>query len=311
VFRHQWVLVRNERPMVPSPTKTPLPSKHCDSEEAARLLSVYLRPWVLSHRHASERVLHLSELDRVEVPRCRLRLRTKQKPPGHSSFYDAWCWYLDGHVVSEHAWDCIRKLLAMCLARGSKTRDRDNGSEGVGPIPPCLVLDCNLDLVHKVLGKIFTGVESEDTPAPNAKQPKSLAKTLRNRHWHAVRLGREMWQTAGLANDGVASIDASGGRATPDVQAFLKKALKKKSSESEEPMPFAGVNAPVAALYALLPRGGPCLLDQWLLDLHKSDEPPKEEQVAILRCVINRVKYERDAERLDLAEHRARQLRQP
>ena len=76
-------------------------------------------------------------------------------------------------------------------------------------------------------------------------------------------------------------------------------------------MPFAGVNAPAAALYAHLPRGGPCPLDQWLLDLHKSDEPPKEEQVAILRCVINRVKYERDAERLDLAEHRARQLRQP
>ena len=119
-------------------------------------------------------------------------------------------------------------MLAMCIARGCKNRDRDKGGEGDGPIPPDLALDRNLDLVHKVLGKIFTGDESEDAPAPNAKQPKSLAKALRYRHWVAVRLGRTMWQTEDVANDGVASIDASGGRATPDVQAFLKKSFEEE-----------------------------------------------------------------------------------
>ena len=69
-------------------------------------------------------------------------------------------------------------MLAMCIARGCKTRDRDNGSERDGPIPPDLALDRNLDLVHKVLGNIYTGGESEDAPAPDAKQPKSLAKAL-------------------------------------------------------------------------------------------------------------------------------------
>ena len=214
MFRHQWVLVRNERQMVPSPRKTPLPSKYHNGDEAARLLSLYLRPWVLSHRHVSDHVPHLSELDRFEAPLCPRRLTKKQSPTGHS-FHRAWCWYLDGHVVSDHARRCIKNMLLMCIARGCKRRDRDNEGEGEGDerIPQDLALDRDIDLVHKVLSRIFTDDGGEVASAPDAKQPKSLAKAIRYRHWSAVRLGRSMWQTAGLASDGVASIDSSGGRA--------------------------------------------------------------------------------------------------
>ena len=85
----------------------------------------------------------------------------------------------------------------------------------------------------------------------------------------------------------------------------------KKPSDDDKLMPFVGSNAPVAGLYANLPRSGECLLQKWLLDLQNSAEPPKAEQVPILECVIQRLKYECLQERRDLQAQRKKALRQP
>ena len=309
-FRHQWVLERNVRPMVPSPSKTPLPSKYHDSEDAARLLSVYLRPWVLSHRHACDHVPHLCQLSAFEESTRYLRKQPRKLP--EYSFYKAFTWYNDGHIVSEHARHCIQGFLSMCIARGCASRDRDTVEGGEGPVPEDRLLDRSLGLVHRVLRSTFLGEEPE--AKAHAKQPKSISDAIRHRHWNAVRLGRAMWQTEDVPSSavGVGSFDASGTRATPDTKAFFKTALKmKKPSDDDKLMPFVGSNAPVAGLYTKLPRSGECPLQKWLLDLQNSAEPPKAEQVPILECVIQRLKYECLQERRDLQAQRKKALRQP
>ena len=40
-FRHTWLIVRRERPVVPCPVQTPLPGKRMPKERRAILFSVY------------------------------------------------------------------------------------------------------------------------------------------------------------------------------------------------------------------------------------------------------------------------------
>ncbi len=43
-LRHRAVLVRNDRPKVPAPERSPMPSANKSEEERCRIFSVYLRP---------------------------------------------------------------------------------------------------------------------------------------------------------------------------------------------------------------------------------------------------------------------------
>ena len=62
-LRHRAVLVRNARLLVPQPEGTPMPTQRFSAEERGRMLSVYLRPWVLHRRYASPHVPHIADLD--------------------------------------------------------------------------------------------------------------------------------------------------------------------------------------------------------------------------------------------------------
>ena len=46
-FRHEWIMVLQARPFVPQPSGAPMPEKQHTPEERSRILSLYLRPWVL------------------------------------------------------------------------------------------------------------------------------------------------------------------------------------------------------------------------------------------------------------------------
>ena len=76
-FRHEWVLTRNHKPRVPCPESTPLPHKTNTTEERAEYCGVYLRPWVLLRRDASQHVPFLADLDIVptasQAPRRKRR----------------------------------------------------------------------------------------------------------------------------------------------------------------------------------------------------------------------------------------------
>ena len=43
-FRHRWYLRRRQRPMVPSPTGTPMPDRQNTQEGSRKLFSLYMRP---------------------------------------------------------------------------------------------------------------------------------------------------------------------------------------------------------------------------------------------------------------------------
>ena len=83
-FRHEWVMVLQARPFVPQPSGAPMPDKRHTVEERARILSVYLRPWVLSRCDISTHVPHLTELNTVrhwnEITRDVVRKRCKTTP---------------------------------------------------------------------------------------------------------------------------------------------------------------------------------------------------------------------------------------
>ena len=71
-FRHQWILRRRKRPMVPAPSHTPMPDKQSTREGKSRLFSLYMRPWVLDRRFASRHVPHITDLDVVYDKEARL-----------------------------------------------------------------------------------------------------------------------------------------------------------------------------------------------------------------------------------------------
>ena len=83
-FRHEWVMVLQARPFVPQPGGAPMPTKSHTVEERTRILSVYLRPWVLSRYDVSTHVPHLTELNTVrqwkEITRAAVRKRCKTTP---------------------------------------------------------------------------------------------------------------------------------------------------------------------------------------------------------------------------------------
>ena len=120
-LRHHWILVRNDRPLTPSPVRTKMPEQvkknplapWRQKEEQARLYSVYMRPWTLVRSQATKHVPHLADLNQafpteqqkvvlcllgrnieqaVELPRLSTEkiLRSKQNVP---TFARAWKWY--------------------------------------------------------------------------------------------------------------------------------------------------------------------------------------------------------------------------
>ena len=58
-------MVLQARPFVPQPSGAPMPEKRHTIEERCRILSVYLRPWVLLKCDGSPNVPHLLELNTV------------------------------------------------------------------------------------------------------------------------------------------------------------------------------------------------------------------------------------------------------
>jgi hypothetical protein len=94
-FRHEWVMVLQPRPFVPQPSGAPMPSSHHTVEERARLLSVYLRPWILLRCFVSTHVPHLTDLntvrhwDKVTRDSVRKRRKTTLASPQRCSYREA------------------------------------------------------------------------------------------------------------------------------------------------------------------------------------------------------------------------------
>ena len=62
-FRLSWVLIKRNRPVIPCPEITPLPSRKSTKYVRAKLCSIYLRPWTLISSLATSEVPFLTDLD--------------------------------------------------------------------------------------------------------------------------------------------------------------------------------------------------------------------------------------------------------
>ena len=61
-FRSLWCLQKRLIPKVPCPENTPLPNRRVSKETRAKIFSIYLRPWTLAKRLATDMVPFLSDL---------------------------------------------------------------------------------------------------------------------------------------------------------------------------------------------------------------------------------------------------------
>ena len=160
-FRHEWILRKCYRPMVPSMDGVKMPDREKTREERCRLFSLYMRPWVLDATHESIYVPHLRNLGFIPCAQPdsvkRRRLTQKQTGPlsGRRRYEAAWRWYLRGHIVSRHAQRLITQFLAASCGK-SKTRDVVEECEAkiVSDGGRVASPDLSLERVHNVISQI-------------------------------------------------------------------------------------------------------------------------------------------------------------
>ena len=163
-LRHRWIMVRCFRPRVPQPTNTPFLKKTMDANEKARILSVYLRPWVLQRTRASAHVPHIADLDIVItdalVPKRPVRrLRGKQATEPQQlprNYHTAWTDYRSQHVVSHHAARLIQNFL---LTQMPESAEADVEDEFTNTKAPWVEVDttwASTNRIHEMLATATT-----------------------------------------------------------------------------------------------------------------------------------------------------------
>ena len=146
--RSQFFLRRRLREVVPSP-QGPMPHRGVNNREhRAKLYSLYVRPWVLIRSHATPRVPHLANLDKVVLRRwdsanadsrsvmvqrrCVGKQNLLADPRARwdwnwsvRSYDEAWRRYIRGNVVSDHAERLIRNFLSVMAGTGKHNDEEE------------------------------------------------------------------------------------------------------------------------------------------------------------------------------------------
>ena len=134
-----------------------MPEKRHTVEERARILSVYLRPWVLTQGDVSTHVPHLTELNTVRLwnvmtrPVVRKRCKTSPVMPQRCSYREAWKDYLRGHIVSAHASRIIGNFLANTCCYSSQAPDHEEPEVNAKNIEKMPALSMSLAALHESL----------------------------------------------------------------------------------------------------------------------------------------------------------------
>ncbi len=309
-LRKHWYMRRRRRPMVPAPSGTPMPDKQADQEGKARLLSVYMRPWVLDSRIATAEVPHIRDLDVVpcSAPAAALlrrrRLRDKQKAPDalRRSYAESWRWYVRGHVVSHHAQRLIVQFLAASCGKskrqpGEDADDPESGLRTSKTLPPnALPLlrvreilarmsqagDPDMvkkDTKHSKKGRTVNAEMEDDEVAED-----DAALRQSDQIHDAMRLTAKLWATDAMLEpaDAVDLRNSSLGHEKPPAAAGAHSRSRKKK----------GPRCPDAQqcrAYATLQKVD---IDKWRAKISAETEAPTAEQWAVLDRVIERCQVE-------------------
>ena len=130
-FRHSWLLIRRQRPVIPCPQQTPLPNKRMSKSNRAKIFSVYLRPWTLSRVFADSTVPHLADLDglRVAQPPETTELGAAAVTID-ASMRRSWKQYVASALP--HAARQIKSFMLACVAEGRTHEDEEEGAHRRG-----------------------------------------------------------------------------------------------------------------------------------------------------------------------------------
>ena len=304
-FRHEWVLVRNHRPMVPAPHGTPLPDKRHGSEERARLYNIYLRPWVLDYQDASAHVPHLMYINCIPdwsnstwLNNCNKRRKVQSTTPEEKAYRvpelcshrNAWKTYARGHVVSNHARRVIMHFLrAACAFSGKDDKDEELTNEKQAePMMPSIKMTLKevhttLDLMHHQ-AKQAQGPDDQTSPKKkvhtDAQKGCDLASTL----WdlEKLRRGRKDVEESGLGHQVLPDENANEENQAENVDpAALKRRKRGKQSAS-------------CRIAAVAQRIDP---EAWLERVQRQEKVPNARQLQVLQMVIARCLVEAREER--------------
>jgi hypothetical protein len=171
-FRHSWLLIRRQRPVIPCPQQTPLPSKRMNKSTRAKIFSVYLRPWTLSKEIATAVVPYLGDLDQMTV----LRADATAALPGASAITDAnirrsWKQYVASPLP--HAGRQLKNFQLACMAEGRRHDDEEEGAHRRGATLTCpLTKD---DIAEIMAGHRRHEVTQDETTRSAKDDPKRSA----------------------------------------------------------------------------------------------------------------------------------------
>jgi len=159
------------------------------------------------------------------------------------SWRAAWQWYIQGHVVSEHACRVISNFLTNTLGKGAACDDSSEEEEDeagtreshhVTPLRP------SLDMLHAILRERH-GDGDEGKRSNRAKQEQA----------RTIKRTRAMWESECVQGGGdTGAVDTSGDKPTLKVKEYGKaaRALGKEVA-NETPMPFSGQTEPMVSIY--------------------------------------------------------------
>ena len=172
----------------------------------------------------------------------------------------AWTWYVQGHVVSDHACRTIKNLLSNTLAHTAPSDDSSEEedeagtreSDNIKPLCP------SVDMLHKILHEQSGRVE-ENVGARRHRAQQEHARTIKRT--------RAMWSLEAADAGATGIVDTAGDRPTLRVAEYGKAARTLgKLHANEELMPFSGQTEPLVAIYD---RGSAATVSEWLRDLRR------------------------------------------
>ena len=277
-LRKKFVLGRRVRPMVPSPSHTPMPDRVPETpevperraEQQCRLYSVYMRAWTKIHSYASDHVPHLSKLD-VLPPRC----RQWQKSVSVRSFASTWSWYLRGNIVSTHQKRLIVAFMSLNCGKSTQDNYLDDPApdSGASRQPYELKNEFCVTTVHGLVKKMSAGAQAKGEDSADAST--SMAS--------ALRIGEAFW--------GLGSISSN--RTVLSPSCVLKSSARKQTTADVRQ---GGVGS-VKAKARVNPYVGFSIKKRqaWfrkLLDPKLTEEVPNEKQQEFICAVINRCEEE-------------------
>ena len=185
-----FVLRKNDRPLVLAPTRTKMPEQvkpnaqvpEYHKEEQGRLYCVYMRPWTLLHALATPHVPHVTDLH-YPIPRRRC-------PMKRSFGYAAvWKSYIRGNVVSEHQKGIIKSFMAQNRGRSRNSEEKDDGTHQKHKYDPATFNNaCSVNSVHEVLTAM-----SNKAAVVGTAIPKGDKKERQDSTEAALQLSQRLW----------------------------------------------------------------------------------------------------------------------